>query len=210
MYLAGNIYECDFIILSSSSRVTSCIHLSQSTFIVLIFFPRSFLTWIFITRTGLTSKEKSLLIWTSSSSSTCVGLRTYFLSYDTWNTLYKFANYGGNTISYANGPIPLRILYGSINFGFNFFDMMALPTLVVEVNRRNTWSPISNSCDLFFLVSQRLLSTLSCSHPLLNDLNFLHNLLQQIRFYSNHFSILIPTQWCSRMMCKYLFDLCIN
>ena len=90
---------CDFLMSSSNSQVESPILRSQMTLTRLTVFPRRSSTLLSSRAMGGTSTMRSSPICISSTSNTWAGSNTYFLSCDTWNTGWRFANYGGKAIS---------------------------------------------------------------------------------------------------------------
>jgi len=128
----------DFLTSPSNFQVESPVLLSQMTWTSRMDFPLSCLIWTSPKPTGWTSTVRSPLLCRSSISSTWEGSGTYFLSCETWNTEWRLAKGGGRAISYATSPILLRIWYGPMNLGDNFFERVALPTPVVGVILKKT------------------------------------------------------------------------
>ena len=103
-------------------------------------------------RAGGTWKVRSSFNYIDWGSRKCDGLELYFLSWETWKTSWRFDRCGGKATRYATGPIHFKIWKRPMNRGLNFLTLLALPTPVVGVIFRNTWSPSWNSND-FLLVS---------------------------------------------------------
>jgi len=61
-------------------------------------FPRHFSTRLSSKATDGTFIVRSSLIYTSLASNTWDGSKTYFLNCKTWNTKWRFANWGGKAI----------------------------------------------------------------------------------------------------------------
>jgi len=62
-------------------------------------FPRRSSTQLSPKAMGDTCIMRSYLIFTSSTSNTWEGSNTHFLNCDTWNTGWRFTNWGGKEIS---------------------------------------------------------------------------------------------------------------
>ena len=97
-----------------------------------------FLSWI---STNCSSYDKSGWISTGSYSITCLVSGWYFLSIDTWNTLWICCIYGGSANSYATFPTGFRISKGPTNLGLS---LPLFPNLVSPFHGdtfNSTWSP---------------------------------------------------------------------
>ena len=95
-------------------------------------------------QTGCTEKSSSCSTWITFLSMTWLASSTYFLSNDTWNTLWIHIDVGKESM-YATCPILSRISNGSQTYAANFEKFPNLRELLLAFTFKNTWSPTLNS-----------------------------------------------------------------
>ena len=110
--------DSSWILSSPTSSPQLCHFITGTLTIGITLFLNSLNFWSTIL-VGCTSNDKSSLKSISGASNTWDRSRMYFLSIDTWYTLWIRSKSCGNSNRYAIGPIFSKILNGLIYRGFN-------------------------------------------------------------------------------------------